>query len=298
MLTEEAPVVATAVTTPTRAGATSLHRPGRLRRRAATASRATVAWVLALVTFFPIAWLIISAFKPAGETFSAGLPHHWTLSNLDYVLTQVPFPRYLFNSALVSVVVTTIALLLHSMAGYALSRLQFRGRTLIFSLMVSTLLVSLPVILVPLFLIIKELGLLNSYAGLIIPMIFNVFGIFLLRQYYLNFPAELEDAAQLDGCGYFGLFWRVVLPLSRGPLASLAVLFFLANWNSFLWPLTITTNQNLYVIQVGIATLQSQYSAAYNYVLAASLIAVIPTVVIFLVGQRWLVDSIKSSGIK
>ncbi len=298
MLTEEAPVAATTLAAPARTGTGTLHRPGRLRRRVTTASRATVAWVLALITFFPIAWLIVSTFKPAGETFSAGLPTHWTLANIHYVLTQVAFPRYLLNSALVSVVVTTVALFLHSMAGYALSRLQFRGRTLIFSLMVSTLLVSLPVILVPLFLIVKALGLLDSYAGLIIPMIFNVFGIFLLRQYYLNFPSELEDAAQLDGCGYFGLFWRVVLPLSRGPLASLAVLFFLANWNSFLWPLTITNNQNLYVIQVGIASLQGQYSAAYNYVLAASLIAVIPTVVIFLVGQRWLVDSIKNSGIK
>jgi len=214
------------------------------------------------------------------------------------VLTQVPFPRYLLNSAFVSVVVTGVALMLHSMAAYALSRLQFRGRTMIFALMVSTLLVSLPVILVPLFLIAKQLGMLDSYTGLIIPMIFNVFGIFLLRQYYLNFPTELEDAAQLDGCSYFGLFFRVVIPLSRAPLASLAVLFFLANWNSFLWPLTITSNPNLDVIQVGIASLQGQYSAAYNYVLAASLIAVIPTVVIFLIGQRWLVDSIKNSGLK
>lgn len=270
----------------------------RPRFRLWRTARAIVAWVLALVTFFPIAWLIISTFKPAGETFTSGLPQHWTLSNLTYVLTKVPFPRYLFNSALVSIVVTVVALLLHSMAAYALSRLQFRGRNLIFSVMVSTLLVSLPVILVPLFLIAKELGLLDSYAGLIIPMIFNVFGIFLLRQYYLNFPSELEDAAQLDGCSYFGMFWRVVLPLSKAPLASLAVLFFLANWNAFLWPLTITTNQNIDVIQVGIASMQGQFSGAYNYVLAASLIAVIPTVVVFLLGQRWLVESIKSSGLK
>jgi len=273
--------------------------PRRLGRRSlVTALRTTIAWVLALLTFFPIAWLIISTFKPAGETFTSGLPSTWTLSNLSYVLTQVPFPRYLLNSAFVSVVVTGVALMLHSMAAYALSRLQFRGRTMIFALMVSTLLVSLPVILVPLFLIAKQLGMLDSYTGLIIPMIFNVFGIFLLRQYYLNFPTELEDAAQLDGCSYFGLFFRVVIPLSRAPLASLAVLFFLANWNSFLWPLTITSNPNLDVIQVGIASLQGQYSAAYNYVLAASLIAVIPTVVIFLIGQRWLVDSIKNSGLK
>jgi len=260
--------------------------------------RALVAWILALFAFFPIAWLAMSAFKPAAESFDPGLPRHWTVSNLSYVLTQIPFPRYLLNSAIVSLVVTAAALLFHSMAAYALARLRFRGRDVVFSLIVSTMLVSLPVILVPLFLIAKELGILDSYAGLILPMIFNAFGIFLLRQYYLNFPRELEEAAQLDGCGYPRLYWHVILPLSRPALASLSVLFFLANWNAFLWPLTITSSPKLDVVQVGMASLQGQYSSAYNYVLAGSLVAVIPTIVVFLLGQRWLVDSMKSSGLK
>ncbi len=266
--------------------------------RAGTVVRASVAWILALLTCFPVFWLILSSFKPGDETFDAGLPKHWTLSNLGYVLTQVPFPRYMLNSAIVSVVVTVVALLLHTMAAYALARLHFRGRDVVFSVIVSTLLVSLPVILVPLFLIAKALGLLDSYAGLIVPMIFNAFGIFLLRQYYLNFPKELEEAAQLDGCGYPRLYWHVILPLSRPAIASLSVLFFLANWNAFLWPLTITRNPKLDVVQVGMSSLQGQYSSNYNYVLAASLIAVLPTVIVFLIGQRWLVDAMKSSGLK
>jgi multiple sugar transport system permease protein len=270
----------------------------RRRTRPGTVLRAVLAWILALLAFFPIAWLALSAFKPAGELFNPGLPHHWTLSNLGYVLTQVPFPRYLLNSAIVSIVVTVAALLFHSMAAYALARLHFRGRDVMFSLIVSTMLVSLPVILVPLFLIAKQLGILDSYAGLILPMIFNAFGIFLLRQYYLNFPRELEEAAQLDGCGYPRLYWHVILPLSRPALASLSVLFFLANWNAFLWPLTITSSPKLDVVQVGMASLQGQYSAAYNYVLAGSLVAVLPTIIVFLIGQRWLVDSMKSSGLK
>jgi multiple sugar transport system permease protein len=241
---------------------------------------------------------LLTAFKPAGESFSSGLPSHWTWDNLQYVLTEVPFPRYLMNSAIVSVVVTLAALLFHSMAAYALARLRFRGNGLVLGAMVSTMLVSLPVILVPLFLIAKSLGMLNNFAGLIVPMIFNAFGIFLLRQYYLNFPSELEDAAQLDGCGYPRLFWHVVLPLSRPALASLSVLFFLANWNAFLWPLVITSNPDLNVVQTGMASLQGQYASAYNYVLAGSLIAVIPTILVFLIGQRWLVDSMKSSGLK
>ena len=165
-------------------------------------------------------------------------------------------------------------------------------------LMISTMLVSLPVILVPLFLIVKQLGLVDTYGGLILPVIFNAFGIFLLRQYYLNIPRELEEAAELDGCGYPGIYWHVVLPLSRPILSSLAVLFFLTNWNSFLWPLTITRSPNLNVIQLGISTLQGEYSSAWNLILAGSLLAAIPTVVIFLIGQRWLIDSLKTSGLK
>lgn len=272
-------------------------RPTR-RRPSGTAVRAVVAWVIALVTFFPVLWLLLTAFKPAGESFSSGLPTHWTWDNLHYVLTEVSFPRYLMNSAIVSIVVTAAALLFHSMAAYALARLRFRGNSLVLGAMVSTMLVSLPVILVPLFLIAKTLGLLDNFAGLIVPMIFNAFGIFLLRQYYLNFPSELEDAAALDGCGYPRLFWHVVLPLSRPALTSLSVLFFLANWNAFLWPLVITSDPDLNVVQTGMASLQGQYASAYNYVLAGSLIAVLPTIIVFLLGQRWLVESMKSTGLK
>lgn len=281
---------------PVRAGAA---RPVRRRRRGSgTLVRGSVAWVLGLISFSPIAWLVVSTLKPGDETFEPGLPHHWTLDNVRYMLTEVPFPRYLLNSATVAVVVTAVALLFHTMAAYALARLRFRGRDVIFSVIVSTLLVSLPVILVPLFIIAKELGLLDTYAGLIVPMIFNAFGIFLLRQYYLNFPRELEDAARLDGCGYPRLYWHVILPLSRPAMAALSVLFFLANWNAFLWPLTITRSPDKDVVQVGIASLQGQYSSSYNYVLAGSLIAVLPTIVVFVAGQRWLVESMKTSGLK
>lgn len=270
----------------------------RLTRRARTGGRAVAAWVIGLICFFPVAWLMLSAFKPAGETFSTGLPSSWTLDNLRFVLTEVPFRSYLTNSAIVAVSVTVLALLFHSMAAYALSRLHFRGQDMVFGLIVSTMLVSLPVILVPLFIIAKNLGLLNSFAGLIVPAIFNAFGIFLLRQYYVHFPTELEDAAQLDGCGYWRLYWHIILPLSRPALASLSVLFFLANWNAFLWPLVITADPELSVVQVGMAGLQGQYASDYNYILAASLVAVIPTIIVFLIGQRWLVDSMKSSGLK
>lgn len=279
-------------------------RPEKLRQervsasRRATLIRTAVAWVVALIMMFPVLWLILGALTPAAETFSRGLPTSLTFDNLYYVLTEIPFPQYLMNSAIVSGTVTIAALLFHSMAAYALARLRFPGRDTSFVLMISTMLVSLPVILVPLFLIVKQLGLVDTYGGLILPVIFNAFGIFLLRQYYLNIPKELEEAAELDGCGYPGIYWHVVLPLSRPILSSLAVLFFLTNWNSFLWPLTITRSPNLNVIQLGISTLQGEYSSAWNLILAGSLLAAIPTVVIFVIGQRWLIDSLKTSGLK
>ncbi|RFA13134.1 sugar ABC transporter permease [Subtercola boreus] len=278
----------------------------RARRRARFASserrstiiRAVIAWILALITMFPIIWLIIGALRPADQTFSPGLSSSFTFDNLSQVLTQVPFPLYLMNSAIVSIAVTLAALLFHSMAAYALARLRFTGRGTVFLLMISTMLVSLPVILVPLFMIVKQLGLVDTYAGLIVPVIFNAFGIFLLRQYYLNIPKELEEAAELDGCGYGGIYLHVILPLSKPILASLAVLFFLANWNSFLWPLTITQSPNLDVIQLGISTLQGQYSSAWGLIMAGSLVAAVPTIIVFLLGQRWLVDSLKTTGSK
>lgn len=254
--------------------------------------------VLAIVTVAPLAWLVISVLRPAEDTFAAGLPTRFTLDNIATVLTELPLPLWLFNSALVSLAVTGVALITHSMAAYALARLRFPGRGLIFGLIISTLLVSLPVILVPLFLVAKELGILDSYAGLIVPSIFHAFGIFLLRQYYLNIPRELEEAAEIDGCGYLRRYWHVILPLSRPALASLSVLFFLANWNAFLWPLTITTDPDLRVVQVGIASLQGQFSSTVHLILAASLVAAIPTVVVFLMGQRRLVDAMKTSGLK
>ena len=160
------------------------------------------------------------------------------------------------------------------------------------------MLVSLPVILVPLFILVRTLHLLDSYAGLIIPAIFNAFGIFLLRQFYLGIPRDLEEAAIVDGAGYWRVYWNIILPLSRPILAALAVFFFLANWNSFLWPLTITSNPDLRVVQVGIASFQQQYSGAQQYIMAASTVVALPTMLIFFIFQRQLVESIKTSGLR
>ena len=258
-----------------------------------------VTLILALMTVFPLFWMISTAFKEPADVFSMSLvPEAPTLKNFVYVFTEVNFLRYLFNTLVVSASVTLIALLFHSMSGYALARLRFPGREVIFLTMFSTFLVSLPVIIVPLFILVRTLGMLNSYAGLIVPAIFNAFGIFLLRQYYLSIPRELEEAAVIDGAGHWRICWSPILPLGRPLLSSLAILFFLGNWNAFLWPLTITSDQNLWMVQVGIAAFKGQYSASWNYIMAASTIVAAPTLILFLIFQRQIMDSIKTSGLK
>ena len=142
------------------------------------------------------------------------------------------------------------------------------------------------------------MGMLNSWSGLIVPAIFNVFGVFLLRQYYLALPRELEEAAVVDGAGYWTIYWSIILPLSRPIIAALAILFFLANWNNFLWPLTVVNDQNLWVVQVAIASFKSQYASSWNYTMAASTMVALPMLILFIVFQRQIMDSIKTSGLK
>ncbi len=267
--------------------------------RAVANAWSMVGLLLGVLTVAPIAWMFLAACKPASDVFSLSVdPSRLTLGNFLYVFTKVAFLRFLLNTFFVATTVTVVALLLHSMAGYALSRLRFPGRETIFLGMFSTFLVSLPVIIVPLFIVVKTLGLLNSYAGLIIPSIFNAFGIFLLRQYYLSVPRELEEAALMDGAGFWRIYISLILPLSRPILAALAILFFLANWNAFLWPLTITSDTDLWVVQVAIVNLQGQYSGSWNYVLAASSVVTLPTTVLFLIFQRQIIESVKTSGLK
>lgn len=259
----------------------------------------TLTAVLALLTVFPLVWMVSGAFKGPGQVFDPNpIPIPPTMENFTSVFARFSFLRYMLNTFFVAGTVTVVALWFHSMAAYALARLRFPGRDILFFAIFSTLLVALPVILVPLFILVREMGMINSYSGLIIPPIFNAFGIFLLRQFYLSMPSELEDAARVDGCGYWGVYWHVILPLSRPMLAALAVFFFLANWNSFLWPLTITLDNELWMIQVAIASFQTQYAGAWNLIMAAATVAAIPTMALFFVFQRQLVESIKTSGFK
>lgn len=259
--------------------------------------RSAAAWLIGLLFLAPFLWLVITALKPSTHTFQFSvLP--LTLENFHYVLVQIPLLRYMGNTAFVAIVVTVVALVFHSMAGYALARLRFRGNMVVLNIVVATFMVSVPVILVPLYVITRELGLLNSLWGVIIPGVFNAFGIFLLRQVMISIPTELEESATLDGASYWRKYSTIVLPLVKPTLASLAVLFFLANWNAFMWPRTILADQDLWMVQQGLSSMQGEHGAQWSAIAAAAVVIAVPTLLMFLAFQRYLVKSIMISGLK
>lgn len=267
------------------------------RARPSTFVRTAAAWVIGLLFLAPFVWLVITALKPASNTFDFSvLP--LTLENFHYVFVQIPLLRYMGNTAFVAITVTVVALVFHSMAAYALARLRFRGNMVVLNIVVATFMVSVPVILVPLYLITRELGLLNSLWGVIVPGVFNAFGIFLLRQVMISIPTELEEAATVDGASYWRKYATIVLPLVKPTLASLAVLFFLANWNAFMWPRTILGDQELWMVQQGLSSMQGQHGAQWNAIAAAAVVVALPTLLMFLAFQRYLVRSIMISGLK
>ncbi|UNT00598.1 carbohydrate ABC transporter permease [Streptomyces tubbatahanensis] len=275
-------------------------RPGGGRGPVSSRGGLTVlAVIVSLISLFPVLWMVSSSFKTRTTVTDGNpLPRDFTLGNFVYVFTEVPFARYLWNSFFTSAVITVVALFFHSMAAYALARLRFPGRDRLFGAIFATLLVTPPVVLIPLFMVARQLHLLDSYAGLIVPAVFNAFGIFLLRQFYLQLPRELEEAAVVDGCGHWRVYWNIVLPMSRPILSALAIFFFLANWNAFVWPLVATSDQDLTVVQLGIASFQTQYGSNWNYILAAATVAALPMLLLFFAFQRQIVESVKTSGLK
>jgi multiple sugar transport system permease protein len=184
------------------------------------------------------------------------------------------------------------------MAAYAFARIRFRGRDLLFLVYLITLMVPAQVTMVPLFILMRLLGLTNSYAGLILPSVTSAFGVFLLRQFFLTIPRDLEEAAFLDGASHWTVFWRVILPLSRPGLAALTIFSFMASWNSFLWPLLIITDQSLMTLPLGLSTLQGQYTTVWNQLMAGTVISILPIVVVYVLAQRHFVEGMTLSGLK
>ncbi|HSW43925.1 MAG TPA: carbohydrate ABC transporter permease [Patescibacteria group bacterium] len=250
---------------------------------------------------FPFAWMLSTAFQSEGALLVPPpklIPAPIELGNFGVVAAAFPLWQFLFNSIAVAAVSTTLQVLTSAMAAYAFARLTFRGRDKLFLLYLATLMVPLQVTIMPLFVQMRYLGLVDTYAGLLLPTIASAFGTFLLRQAFLGLPRELEEAAFIDGAGHWTVFRRIVLPLSLPALATFGIFAFMASWNSFLWPLVIVHSQDLMTLPVGLSILQGRYTTAWNLVMAGATVAVVPMLLVFLVAQKYVVRGVTLSGLK
>ncbi|HEV2516990.1 MAG TPA: carbohydrate ABC transporter permease [Devosia sp.] len=253
-------------------------------------------WVLfvvllvgALLMSGPFVWMIATSFKPAADVFQFP-PTLFTadpqVENYVRIFSTIPFGRAMANSLVVSVLVTLLQLITCSMAAYAFACLRFRGREVLFLIYLAALMVPSQVTLIPNFILIKSLGWIDTYQGLILPYAFSSFGTFLLRQYLKSIPAELLEAARIDGASHAQIYLTIVLPLAKPALGALAIFTFVAQWNNFLWPLITTTKPDMQVAIVALATLQGQYNTDWPLLMTGSVIAIIPVLLVFVFGNR------------
>ncbi|MDZ8032345.1 MAG: carbohydrate ABC transporter permease [Nostoc sp. DedQUE08] len=254
----------------------------------------------AIITLIPFLWALSASFKPLTEIVSGEpnfLPKNFTLDNYRQIFLQEPlFWRWLFNSVAIALSVTLLNLLLNSMAGYALARLRFVGKRFWFFLILAVLAVPTQITLIPTFLILKAIGWLNSYQGMIVPSMVNATFIFMMRQFFVNFPKELEEAAQLDGLNTFGIFRHIVLPLAKPALAAQAVFVFMGSWNNFLLPIVILFDPEMFTLPLGLNTFKGQYISYWNYIMAASMVFTLPALGIYAFFNRYFIQSVTFTG--
>ncbi len=255
--------------------------------------------VAALIVLTPFIWMVSTALKPASEVFASppsliGSKIQW--SNFADVWTYLPFGKFMVNGVIVAGIGTIMVVFTSSMAAYAFSRIKWRGRDGTFLLYLGTLMIPQEVLIVPMFILMRELGWVNSYQALIVPWAFTAFGTFLLRQFFLTLPDELEEAARIDGAGRWTSFSRIILPLAKPALGTLAVFTFIGYWNSFLWPLLIVSDVNMATVPLGLNMFLGQTGNQWNLLMAASTISVIPSAILVLFLQRYLVSGIALSG--
>ena len=257
--------------------------------------------VAAAFMLVPFLWMLSTSFKVDQYVLSMPpqfIPRPFTLDSYRQLFDLLPIDRMFFNSLLVAVATTVGQVFVSSMAAYAFARMKFRGQNGLFLLYLATLMIPFQVTIIPLFILMRYLGWINSYQGLIAPGIFSAFGTFLLRQFFLSLPRDLEEAAFLDGANHFTVYWRVIMPLAKPALATLAIFSFMGSWNAFLWPLFIVRNEQLMTLPVGLATLHGRYLTQWNLVMAGAVITVIPMLIIYLLAQKHFVRGVVLSGLK
>jgi len=259
--------------------------------------------LIALLVIIPMVWMLSTSFKLKSQLFSREIywiPKVITLENYTKILNNpsTPIARWFTNSLIVAVLTTTAKLVIDALAGYAYARLEFAGRKQIFGLLLATLFLPGVMFLVPNFVTVARLGMLNKFSGAIIPALASVSGVYFMRQFFMSIPKELEEAAAIDGCTTFQIFFQIVLPLAKPALATLAVIEFLASWNDFLWALLVLKDRTVQTLQPGLRTLQGAYTSEYGLMMAGAVIVALPVLVLYMFLQRYVVESVATTGLK
>lgn len=255
----------------------------------------------AICTVMPFIWMMLGSMKSLGEIIKIPptfFPKNPTLNNFRVVFDTIAFGRYYLNSILVSVVTTVIIVFTSALAGYVFSKFKFFAVNIMFILILSTLMIPFQMIMVPLYLVIRDLRVLDSYWALILPGLVSAFGIFLMKQFIETIPRDLIDAGRIDGCSEFGIFLKIILPLVVPALGALGIFTFMAEWNSYLWPLIVIDADSLRTIPLGLAALSTQHATRHNLVMAGASLAVIPVIVVVIIFQRHFVKGITLTGLK
>lgn len=255
----------------------------------------------AVLMIFPFVWMFFSAFKTDADVLTyppKWIPSRWTSDNFFKVLQMVPFGRYYLNSLIVTGAITFGQVFVSILAAYPLARLDFPGKSLVLMLLLSTMIMPFEVTLIPTFLIVYKLGWLDTYQGLIVPFLFSGFSIFFLRQFFLTIPKDLEDAAKIDGCGYFRILFNVIVPNSKAAIGTISLFVFLTYWRSYLWPLVATNSTEMRTLPVGLRYLIEEGGSQYNLLMAASLMAIVPVLIVYLIAEKHIVKATTLTGLK
>jgi len=274
-----------------------------MRKRRVVATALVYAALLAglVLTLFPLVWMISVSFMSATDSTRFPLPL-WprtvTFEHYRTLFTQRDLARYLFNSTLLASVITIISLLLNSTAGYAFAKFRFAGRDLLFRWLLAAMVIPGQVAMLPLFLMLKQMGLVNTYAGVVVPGMASIFGIFLMRQYAQSIPDSLLDAGRIDGASEWLIYWRLVLPLCKPILVTLAIFTFLGAWSDFMWPLIILTDDELYTLPVALANLLGEHVQDTELMMAGAVLTLLPVMLLFLALQKYYVEGLILGGVK
>lgn len=253
------------------------------------------------ITVFPFLWMVLTSFKTVGEAMQIPptfFPKKFLTDAYSQIVTALPFARVYVNTIISTVVTTVVQVLFCSMAAYAFARIEFPLKNFIFLLLLSVLMVPGQIFLIPQYQIIQKLGLLDTIPALFLPNLFSAFGTFLLRQFFMSLPKELEEAALLDGCNRYQIFWKIMLPLTKPGIVSLVIFTAKFAWNDFMWPLIVNTSPKMMTLGPALSTLQGQYTTKYPMQMAGAVMAVIPIIVLFFIFQKQFIEGVAQSGIK